>query len=207
MSSKHRFEYVKGLIDTQEYISRHVKLKKVGLIYRGLCPFHGEKTPSFTVYPAGYNNPKEGPQEHASFNCFGCGAGGDIFEFKKRIDELKSKWDALESLEKELGIEINDDQVVQNYLKEQLIKAKKSKEQVLSLAEINMVCSSVCRNYLIWVKDNFPEFYEEEVKIIDKYYLYFDNFFDEKTAIEAMNLIDDVLNKLFKRKENLKLTS
>lgn len=204
MAGAYRFDYVKGLIDTEEYIRRFVKLKKVGMLNQGSCPFHSEKTPSFYVYPAGFNNPETGPQEYASFYCFGCGAGGDIFEFKKLWDNLKNRYQALEELEKELGIEMEDEEVVTNLLKDQINKMKVTKEQVLSLSEINMICSSICRNYLIWVKDYFEKYYKDELEIIDKFYKYFDKSFEDKSAIEAMKLIDDVQIKIEKRREKLK---
>ena len=206
MSGSYRFDYVKGLIDTEEYIRRFVKLKKVGMLYQGLCPFHNEKTPSFYVYPAGFNNPRTGPQEHASFSCFGCGVGGDIFEFKKLWDNLKNRYQALEALEKELGIEMEDEEIVTNLLKDQIDKMKVTKERVLSLSEINMICSSICRNYLNWVNDYFPEFYHEEMNFVDKCYLFFDKMFNEKSAIEAMKIIDDIQNKVSNRRNKLKNT-
>ncbi len=63
--------------DIEQVISPYVNLKRRGKNLIGLCPFHGEKTPSFTVYP-----------ESSSFYCFGCGVGGDIFTFTKLIENL-----------------------------------------------------------------------------------------------------------------------
>ncbi len=63
--------------DIETVISQYVTLKRRGKNLVGLCPFHGEKTPSFTVYP-----------ETASFYCFGCGAGGDVFTFTGLIENL-----------------------------------------------------------------------------------------------------------------------
>ena len=63
--------------DIESTISSYVPLKRAGRLLKGLCPFHGEKTASFTVYP-----------ETASFYCFGCGAGGDVITFIKRIENL-----------------------------------------------------------------------------------------------------------------------
>lgn len=60
-----------------EIISPYVNLKRRGRNLTGLCPFHNEKTPSFTVYP-----------ENGSFYCFGCGVGGDIFTFTSMIENL-----------------------------------------------------------------------------------------------------------------------
>lgn len=58
-------------------VSQYVDLKRRGKNLVGLCPFHGEKTPSFTVYP-----------ETESFYCFGCGAGGDVFTFTGLMENL-----------------------------------------------------------------------------------------------------------------------
>ncbi len=58
-------------------ISQYVNLKRRGKNLVGLCPFHSEKTPSFTVYP-----------ESGSFYCFGCGAGGDVFTFTSLMENL-----------------------------------------------------------------------------------------------------------------------
>lgn len=64
-------------IDIEQVISSHISLKRRGKNLVGLCPFHNEKTPSFTVYP-----------ESRSFYCFGCGAGGDVISFVRRMDNL-----------------------------------------------------------------------------------------------------------------------
>lgn len=63
--------------DIETVISQYVNLKRRGKNLVGLCPFHSEKTPSFTVYP-----------ESASFYCFGCGVGGDVFSFTGLIENL-----------------------------------------------------------------------------------------------------------------------
>lgn len=200
---KYRFENVKTQIDSFDYISSNIKLKKVGLVYRGLCPFHGEKTPSFTVYPPGFSRHGES-QEHASFYCFGCGAGGDVFEFRKRSENLPSTGEALKRFEQELGIEMEDEDVHMQFLKDALNKVKVDKEQILSVAEINILCSSYCRNYLKWVNEYVPHKYIEEKQVIEKFYAYFDHCFEEKSAFECMKLISEVERKVEKRRNNLK---
>ncbi len=63
--------------DIESVIAPYVNLKRRGKNLVGLCPFHSEKTPSFTVYP-----------ENGSFYCFGCGAGGDVFTFTGLMENL-----------------------------------------------------------------------------------------------------------------------
>lgn len=63
--------------DIETTISSYVNLKRAGRISKGLCPFHGEKTASFTVYP-----------DTQSYYCFGCGNGGDVITFIKNIENL-----------------------------------------------------------------------------------------------------------------------
>lgn len=80
--------------DIEQTISSYLPLRRRGRNLTGLCPFHSEKTPSFTVYP-----------ENQSFFCFGCGAGGDIISFIRRIENL----DYIESvrfLAQRVGIEL-----------------------------------------------------------------------------------------------------
>ena len=62
----------------EDVVGQHVNLRRSGANMFGLCPFHGEKTASFNLYP-----------ETNSFYCFGCGAGGDVITFIKRIENLE----------------------------------------------------------------------------------------------------------------------
>lgn len=68
---------IRARVDIVELVGQFVNLKRAGENWKGLCPFHTERTPSFTV------NPKRG-----IFHCFGCGAGGDAFRFLMRHDRL-----------------------------------------------------------------------------------------------------------------------
>ena len=77
-----------------EVISDYVTLKKAGRNYSGLCPFHGEKTPSFTV-----------SEEKGIFHCFGCQTGGSVFHFLMKYDQLSFP-EAVERVAKRYGIEI-----------------------------------------------------------------------------------------------------
>ena len=77
-----------------DVIGRVVTLKKAGSSYKGLCPFHNEKTPSFTV--------DEGRQ---TYKCFGCGEGGDVISFVQKYYSLDFM-EAMEQLAREYGIEL-----------------------------------------------------------------------------------------------------
>jgi DNA primase len=77
-----------------EIVSDYVTLKKAGRNYQGLCPFHGEKTPSFTV-----------SEDKGIFHCFGCQAGGSVFHFLMRYDQLSFP-EAVERVAKRYGIQI-----------------------------------------------------------------------------------------------------
>lgn len=85
---------VKQKLSIVDLISRYVSLKKSGTNYKGLCPFHGESTPSFMVSP-----------ELQIYKCFGCGEGGDIFSFYEKIEGLDFSA-ALEALGEIAGVEI-----------------------------------------------------------------------------------------------------
>ena len=101
MISRETIEEVLLRTDIQTLIGGYVTLKRASANLKGLCPFHSEKSPSFTVYPA--NN---------SFYCFGCGAGGDQISFIMRMEHLDYP-DAVEFLAKRAGITIVDDNTKQ----------------------------------------------------------------------------------------------
>jgi DNA primase len=85
---------VRSRVDIVELVGQSVNLKRAGENYKGLCPFHTEKTPSFTV------NPKRG-----IFHCFGCGVGGDAFGFLMRQDRLAFP-EAVRALAQRAGVEL-----------------------------------------------------------------------------------------------------
>jgi len=95
MSTNTDVQEIKTRADIVVVISRYVKLKKTGRNFTGLCPFHGEKTPSFNV------NPSLG-----IFKCFGCGKAGDVIEFVKEIEHIDFP-QALEKLASELGMTLH----------------------------------------------------------------------------------------------------
>ena len=83
--------------DVDSVISSYVRLNRRGKNYVGLCPFHSEKTPSFTIYP-----------ENGSFFCFGCGVGGDVITFIRRIENL-DYIDAVKFLADRSGMKMPED--------------------------------------------------------------------------------------------------
>ena len=96
-------EEIKSHIDIVEFISDYVALKKSGQNYKGLCPFHSEKTPSFMV-----------SQTKQIFHCFGCAAGGDVVSFLMKHDNLPFG-EALQYLAKKSGLKITDSAFDKNF--------------------------------------------------------------------------------------------
>ncbi len=90
--SNHAIESLKDQINIVDVIGRCVTLKRAGSNYKGVCPFHNEKTPSFVV-----------SEQKQIFTCFGCGATGDVIEFVKRYYNLDFS-EAVEKLAGEYGI-------------------------------------------------------------------------------------------------------
>ena len=87
-------EEVRARVDIVAVIGRHVELKRSGRTWKGNCAFHGEKTPSFHVYP-----------DDKHFKCYGCGAYGDVFTFLQRL-EGKEFPEVVRALAGEVGVEI-----------------------------------------------------------------------------------------------------
>ena len=99
-------DYMSGLIpkqfivdlidraDVVEVVGRHVQLKKAGKEFKACCPFHDEKTPSFTVSPG-----------KGFYHCFGCGVHGNALDFLMQYDHMEFV-DAVESLANSMGVEV-----------------------------------------------------------------------------------------------------
>jgi DNA primase len=86
---------IKGKVDIVGVINTRVELKRAGKYFKGVCPFHAERTPSFFVSP-----------EMQMYKCFGCGASGDVFSFLEAYEGISFR-EALEELAKKAGVELS----------------------------------------------------------------------------------------------------
>jgi len=93
--SDHTIDRIRDAVNIVDLVGRYVNLKKSGRNYLGLCPFHKEKTPSFSVSP-----------EKQIYHCFGCGSGGNVFSFLMEFEKINF-FDALKRLAEETGIELD----------------------------------------------------------------------------------------------------
>src|SRR4051812_45146191 len=99
-----------------QVVQEYVPLKRAGTSYKGNCPFHNEKTPSFNVHP-----------DKGFFHCFGCGVGGDVFKFLE-LHEKVGFQDAVRMLAQKFGVAIpeaegsSDDSRRDSALRESLLK-------------------------------------------------------------------------------------
>ena len=82
-------------VDIVDVVGKHVQLKKGGANYMGLCPFHNEKSPSFTVSPT-----------KQFYHCFGCSEGGDVYKFLQKIDNI-TFYEAVEKCAAKISYQIS----------------------------------------------------------------------------------------------------
>jgi DNA primase len=102
---------IKTKLPAIDVVGETVALKRAGTVYKGLCPFHAEKTPSFIVTP-----------ERETWHCFGCGEHGDIFTFLMRRDGLEFR-EALERLAEKAGVELSERSAREDRRKKRLREA------------------------------------------------------------------------------------
>jgi DNA primase len=107
-------------VDIVEVVGRHVELKKAGINHKGLCPFHGEKSPSFIVSPS-----------RQTYHCFGCGAHGDAIRFLVEQGGLNFP-DAVRELAQQVGLQVPEDD--QDPAERE--RSKEARSRALSLSEL-----------------------------------------------------------------------
>ncbi|MBI5482966.1 MAG: DNA primase [Deltaproteobacteria bacterium] len=115
-------------ISIVDVVSEYVQLRRSGGNFLGLCPFHGEKTPSFNVNPA-----------REIFHCFGCGAGGNAFSFVMKMEGLSFP-EAVKLLARKSGIEIEERQLTQ--------AEKQSQDERHTFQRINELTTGFYRSVL-----------------------------------------------------------
>ena len=157
-------EEIKGRNDIVDIISQYVVLKRSGRNFFGLCPFHKEKSPSFSVSP-----------DKQIFHCFGCGVGGNVFHFVSKIENLSFR-ETIEMLAERSGVELptleneEDNKLLQlkskvyeinelaaKFYHENLYKpsAKKAQEYVKK----RRLDNNTLKNFLIGYSGTFNELY------------------------------------------------
>jgi len=119
-------EEIRNRCDIVDIVSEYVHLKPAGKGFKGLCPFHGEKTPSFMVSP-----------EKQLFHCFGCGEGGNVFNFLMKYERL-SFFEAVKMLAQKSGVPLPVDEE-----KEDILHKKKER-----LCKLNNLVVNYCRECL-----------------------------------------------------------
>ncbi len=112
-------EEIRNSVPIVEVIGKYVRLERSGSNFKGLCPFHNEKTPSFFVSPT-----------KRIFKCFGCGEGGDVISFIQKFENI-SFWEAVKRLADEYGIDISQ------YVSQE--KSQKEQSSIDKLKRANIV--------------------------------------------------------------------
>ena len=137
--SEEIIDEVRNRNDIVDVISKYVSLKRKGRNYFGCCPFHNEKTPSFSVSP-----------DRQIYHCFGCGQGGNVISFIMKIEELNFK-EAVELLANNAHIDLPKNTISQYEEQQEKLKA--------TLYKINKLAAEFYHNRL----------YQKDAKIAQDY--------------------------------------
>ena len=119
---------IRDQADIVDIISQEVKLKRKGVNYFGVCPFHDEKTPSFSVSPS-----------KQIYHCFGCGNGGNVFTFLMEFQKLNF-YEAVKSLADKYNVIIDTTQKSSNSSEYSFLYHLQSGQSKYSLRDINLLC-------------------------------------------------------------------
>jgi DNA primase len=128
-------EEIRNRVDIVAAIGRHLELKRAGRTWKGCCPFHGERTPSFHVYP-----------EDRHFKCYGCGEYGDVFKFLQKL-QGKEFPEVVRALAAEVGVEIP----------ERGEDSAEQRQRRRERAEVLAACDAAARYYAARLQSRFGE--------------------------------------------------
>jgi DNA primase len=133
-----KIEEVRSRADIVEIVGAHVRLRRAGRNFVGLCPFHNEKTPSFSVNA-----------ERGFFHCFGCGVGGSVFNFITRVEGLTFP-EAVRSLAKKYGVTLPEHDVSGPAAgeREAMLKANEVAAEFFAHVLWNTTDGAMARDYL-----------------------------------------------------------
>ncbi|MGB8412590.1 MAG: DNA primase [Candidatus Binatus sp.] len=133
-----KIEEVRSRADIVEIVGAHVRLRRAGRNFVGLCPFHNEKTPSFSVNA-----------ERGFFHCFGCGAGGSVFNFIMRVEGLTFP-EAVRSLARKYGVTLpqHDQSGPAAGEREAMLKASEVAAEFFAHVLWNTADGALARDYL-----------------------------------------------------------
>jgi len=129
-------EQIQSRSDIVEVISRYIPLQKAGRNYRAPCPFHHEKTPSFIVSP-----------DKQIYHCFGCGAGGNVFSFVMKYENLEFP-EAVEMLGEKAGIRIPRSGAQNKELTSLAIQLYRINELAVSFFQETLARNQAARDYI-----------------------------------------------------------
>jgi len=129
-------EDILSRVDIVEVISSYLPLKKAGRNFKTNCPFHHEKTPSFTVSP-----------DRQIYHCFGCGESGNVFKFLMRHERMEFP-EAVEALAKKLGIVLAESQKTSKFTSSLSTTISKINELAVGFYEANLTGCAGARAYL-----------------------------------------------------------
>jgi len=164
--SENTIELIRTTADIVDVISSYIELKKKGRNFFGLCPFHGEKTPSFSVN-----------QEKQIYKCFGCGTGGGVINFIMEIETLNFI-DAIEKLAQKYNIKIESTKAD--------IRSRNLKDQLI---EINQISTEYYHNQLFDEKNKTVLEYLKERNFTDESINLFKLGFSDKNSSQLLQFL------------------
>ena len=198
--TKNQIHYIATHVNDLDIMKSYIQLKQINDLYRCRCPFHNERTPSFTVYPKGFINSKKEEQDHLTYYCFGCSAAGNIVNFVHRIENHDTYDETFEFFEKKYGVAFGEDERLMDIKQQLQFLQNNSSVNIMSINELNIRCSSYCRRYLFEVREDYPHLFDREFDYLQELYKWLDDNFENKSAIQLQNIYEEVVKKINNRK-------